>query len=172
MHCERRVWLSAYGRVAARDKFAGEKGVAVTRDEMQQGTPAIIGAFVEYRTPLGLTDRGLTPRARIDRLVRLSHQGKTVYAPIEIKHRAKPVDADWVQLDCYVWLLSLVQGIMPPAELWTEHGDPWYAPAPTNAKTCSPWRVGGGGWSRTAPRTPSRAAFAALQRGMWAICGK
>ena len=51
---------------------------------MYQGTPAIIGALVEYCAPLDFTDREFVLRARIDRLVRLSHQGKTVYAPIEI----------------------------------------------------------------------------------------
>ncbi len=98
--------------------FSWEEGVSVTRNMMRQGTPAIMGAFLEYGTSLDLTDREFTLRARIDRLVRLSYQGKVVYAPIEIKQRARPEDADWVQLDFYVWLLSLIQGTTPPAELW------------------------------------------------------
>jgi predicted RecB family nuclease len=95
-----------------------EEGIAATRDLMRQGIPGIVGAYLEYSAPLDLTDRHYTLRAKVDRLVRRSYQGKTVYAPIEIKQRTRPEDADWVQLDFYVWLLGLIQGTAPPAELW------------------------------------------------------
>jgi uncharacterized protein len=57
-------------------------------------------------------------RGTVDQLRRVSHHGDDVYSPIEIKQRAQPVEADWVQLDLYVWLLGQIQGILPPAELW------------------------------------------------------
>jgi uncharacterized protein len=95
-----------------------EEGVALTRDLMRQGVPGIIGAHLEHHAPLDLTDQLYTLRATIDRLVLTSTQGKTFYAPIEIKRRSQPEDADWVQLDYYVWLLDLIQGTPPPAELW------------------------------------------------------
>ncbi|MBI5958464.1 MAG: TM0106 family RecB-like putative nuclease [Chloroflexi bacterium] len=95
-----------------------DEGVTATRDLMRQEVPGIIGAFLEYSIPLDLTDRIYILHARVDRLVRLAYQGKIVYAPVEIKQRSKPEEADWVQLDFYVWLLDLIQGTPPPAWLW------------------------------------------------------
>ena len=57
-------------------------------------------------------------RGRVDRLVRLPQVDDPIYAPVEIKQRAKPEDADWVQLDFYAWLLGFYQGTTPPGELW------------------------------------------------------
>lgn len=39
-----------------------EEGVTATRNLMRQGAPGIIGAFLEYCTPLDLTDRNYTLR--------------------------------------------------------------------------------------------------------------
>ena len=95
-----------------------EEGVAVTRDLMRRGVSGILGACLEARTPLDLTDAVYTLRGRVDRLVRVWHDGEPVYSPVEIKQRNHLEDADWLQLDLYVWLLSLIQGAAPPAELW------------------------------------------------------
>lgn len=93
-------------------------GVALTRRLMACGVPGIAGACLEQRAPLDLTERVFTVRGRPDRLVRVAHAGALVYAPIEIKRRREPEAPDWVQLDLYAWLLSHVQGIVPPGELW------------------------------------------------------
>jgi len=95
-----------------------EEAVAVTRDLMARGVEGILGACLEAQTPLDLTDRVFTVRGQIDRLVRLPQFDEPVYAPVEIKQRSRPEDADWVQLDFYVWLLSFEQAVVPAGELW------------------------------------------------------
>lgn len=95
-----------------------EEGAAVTRDLMAQRATAILGAHLECQTPLDLTDTIYVLRGVVDRLVVASHDGRILYAPVEIKRRTQPDDADWLQLDLYVWLLSMEQGATPPAELW------------------------------------------------------
>lgn len=93
-------------------------GVALTRRLMARGVPGIVGACLEHRAPLDLTERIFTVRGRPDRLVRVAHAGTQVYAPVEIKRRREPEAPDWVQLDLYAWLLRQMQEIMPPGELW------------------------------------------------------
>ena len=104
-----------------------EEGVATTQDLMRQGVSAIAGAYLEVNTPLDLSDRVYTLRGRVDRLVRIALSEQFVYAPVEIKQHARADDADRVQLDFYVWLLSQLQGEVPPAELWLG-ADPYGAP--------------------------------------------
>jgi predicted RecB family nuclease len=95
-----------------------EEGVTITRDLMAQGVAGIIGACLSHSATLDLSDRVYSLRGKVDQLLRVWHHGEDVYAPIEIKQRSKPAEVDWLQLDFYVWLLSLIQNITPPAELW------------------------------------------------------
>ncbi len=85
---------------------------------MKRGVAGIIGAYLEQEVTL---DPALPPvlvRGKVDRLLRLPHYSRPTYAPIEIKQHAQPSAADEVQLDFYVWLLGLSQGVIPPAEFW------------------------------------------------------
>jgi uncharacterized protein len=145
--CERRIWLDEHGDLSQRDSVppdtmhqyvigihheqtihdntlgptesipvtSWEEGLSVTRDLMRQGVKGIVGAYLEVETPLDLTDRVFSVRGKVDQLLR---QRDGIYSPIEIKQHAEPQEADWVQLDFYVWLLSLIQGKFPSAELW------------------------------------------------------
>jgi predicted RecB family nuclease len=115
---EQRLHETTAGEIEPIAISSWEEGVTVTADLMRRGVPGIIGACLEYRTPLDLSDTLYTVRGRVDRLVRVVHHGDRLYSPVEIKQHASPVDADWVQLDFYVWLLGLIQGRTPPAELW------------------------------------------------------
>lgn len=103
-----------------------DEAVTTTRDLMGQGVPLLVGACLEVRAPLDLTDRVFTVRGAVDRLVRLpAHEtrgGGAVYGAVEIKQRATAEDSDWVQLDLYAWLLEQVQGYAPPGELWLGAG--------------------------------------------------
>ncbi len=92
--------------------------VAATHDLMQQGVPGIIGACLEQRVPLDLGGRTFTLRGQIGQLRRLGEYDGYRYAPVEIKQRAVPVEADYVQLDLYTWLLSFVQETTLNGELW------------------------------------------------------
>lgn len=94
-----------------------EDGVRETRALMRQGAATIVGAHLELETPLDLSSRTFTIRGVVDQLLRLPDQDGC-YAPVEIKQRAAPADADWLQLDLYVWLLSQLQGRAVPGELW------------------------------------------------------
>jgi predicted RecB family nuclease len=137
--CERRVWLDAHRDPALRDDASPETlrlyalgtqherrvhdatTIAIepiTRDLMAQEVSGILGACLEHHTPLDLTDTVFAIRGQVDQLLRIVREGEYSYSPVEIKQRARPDHADWVQLDLYVWLLSLTQGGFPPAELW------------------------------------------------------
>jgi predicted RecB family nuclease len=115
---EQRIHAATAGEIKPVDIASWEEGVEVTRNLMQQGVPGIIGACLEVRAPLDLTDTVYPIRGRVDQLLRVWHHGEYIYSPIEIKQRSQPEDGDWLQLDLYVWLLSLIQGTVPPAELW------------------------------------------------------
>lgn len=112
------VHAATAGQVEPVDIASWEEGVAVTRDLMQQGVQGILGACLEVQTSLDLTGTIYTLRGRVDQLLRVWHQGEYIYSPIEIKQRNRPEEADWLQLDLYVWMVSLIQGAVPPAELW------------------------------------------------------
>ena len=146
--CARRVWLDAHGDPALRDESAPEMARAFALGVQHEAhVLASVGAAVEYlpieswahgvaltrrliaacraspvmpeqRALLDSDRRVFTVRGRPDRLVRVAHAGALVYAPVEIKRRREPEAPDWVQLDLYAWLLSHVQGIVPPGELW------------------------------------------------------
>jgi predicted RecB family nuclease len=115
---EQRLHEATAGEIQPIPIASWEEGVAVTTDLMDRGVPGIIGACLEYRTPLDLSDTLYTVRGRVDRLVRVAQHGERLYSPVEIKQHASPHPADWIQLDFYVWLLGLIQGRTPPAELW------------------------------------------------------
>lgn len=95
-----------------------DDAVAATRDLMQQGVPGIIGACLQTTALLDLTGRVFTLRGKVDQLLRQPGDDGYRYAPVEIKQRAAPVEADHVQLDLYLWLLSFVQGTVRHGELW------------------------------------------------------
>lgn len=115
---EDRVHAATAGPIEPVDIASWEEGVAATRELMRRGVPGILGACLEVRVPLDLSDTVYTLRGRADQLLRVWHHGEAVYSPVEIKQRSQPEEADWLQLDLYVWLLSLLQGTVPPAELW------------------------------------------------------
>ncbi len=94
------------------------EAVEVTRELMARRVPAILGACLEHTAALDLTDRTFTLRGRVDQLRRVSVDGETRYAPVEIKRRSRPIDADWVQLDLYAWLVGELTGTAAPGELW------------------------------------------------------
>jgi predicted RecB family nuclease len=115
---EQTIHASIAGTIEPAPIASWEEGVAITRDLMAQGVPGIIGACLEHSATLDLSDRVYSLHGQIDQLRRVWRHGENVYAPIEIKRRSKPAEADWLQLDFYVWLLTLIQDSTPPAELW------------------------------------------------------
>lgn len=115
---EQAIHAATAGDVQPVEVGSWADGVALTHDLMDQGAPGIVGAFLEYHTPLDLTDTVYTLRGRVDQLRRVRHHGAYVYAPVEIKQHSQPEAADWVQLDFYVWMLGQLRGAVPPGELW------------------------------------------------------
>ncbi len=115
---ELRVQAATAATITPFDVASWEEGVSTTRDLMRQGVQAIAGAYLEVETPLDLSDRVYTLRGRVDRLVRVEPGEQPLYALVEIKQHNRADEADRVQLDFYVWLLSQLQGDVPPAELW------------------------------------------------------
>jgi predicted RecB family nuclease len=94
------------------------EGVEVTRRLMRQGVPGIIQARLEIEAPVDASGTLYRLRGVVDRLVRLPGHSRPIYAPVEIKQYGRSEEADWLQLDYYVWLLDLIQGVAPPGELW------------------------------------------------------
>lgn len=115
---EQRIQGATAPRVEPVPVASWEEGVSLTRALLAQGVPGLLGACLEQQTPLDLSERVFTVRGRVDRLVRLPDYSDPIYAPIEIKQRARPDPADWVQLDYYAWLLGFTQRTIPPGELW------------------------------------------------------
>lgn len=109
-----------------------EEAVHKTRELMHEGVAGIIGACLEYRGQVEGISRPLIIRGKVDRLERydfgssIQHRiwyqrtGRAfAYVPIEIKRYLELNIADRLQMDCYVWLLTQLQQIAPPApEFW------------------------------------------------------
>jgi predicted RecB family nuclease len=109
------------------------EGVELTRLAMQEGVKTILGAHLEVS--LDIEGVRVIVRGKVDRLVRIhrlinviKHPQKMVYAPVEIKQYLQLDDADLLQLDCYMWMLTQIQQVEPPtAEFWLgkdEYGVP------------------------------------------------
>ncbi|MFN8376370.1 MAG: TM0106 family RecB-like putative nuclease [Anaerolineae bacterium] len=98
------------------------EAVEQTQRAMDEGAKAIIGACLEVT--LEVDGVPVVVRGKVDRLVRVHRlstlmKQKRVYAPVEIKQYTELSGADLLQLDCYVWMLTQMQGIEPPtAEFW------------------------------------------------------
>lgn len=94
------------------------EGVEITRSQIKEGVSGILGAYLEYE--IVIDGVFVTVRGRPDRLrrVRLHNPAIDIYMPYEIKQKGNVSDADRLQLDCYVWLLTHLQGFRPPAEFW------------------------------------------------------
>jgi len=97
-----------------------EDGIRATRDLISYGASVIMGAHLEHTFHLDSFSRPIVLRGKVDRLVRLSDDEayQSIYVPIEIKRYAKLAQADLLQLDAYVWLLSQSQGYAPNSEFW------------------------------------------------------
>lgn len=94
------------------------EGVEITREAMAQGVDVLINAYLEVTTQIQGVE--VTLRGRVDRLERQRSENTAIYAPIEIKHSAKPPrETDLVQLDAYVWMLKQLHGVEPSAQFWT-----------------------------------------------------
>ncbi|MBC7871106.1 MAG: TM0106 family RecB-like putative nuclease [Chitinophagaceae bacterium] len=97
-----------------------EDGIRATQGLMRYGASVIMGAHLEHTFHLDGFSRPIVLRGKVDRLVRLSDDDtyRSVYVPIEIKRYAKLAQADLLQLDAYVWLLSQTQGHKSDSEFW------------------------------------------------------
>lgn len=137
--CERRVWLDHHRNPVERESLVilrlingqhheeavlaasvsesirvsdWDEGVRVTQTLIESGAKVINGAFLQAEF------EGYRVRGRADRLVRGAGIWKHVYSPIEIKQYTRLGDADLLQMDFYVWLMTQMQGIEPLGEFW------------------------------------------------------
>jgi predicted RecB family nuclease len=103
------------------------EAVQVTEALMGEGAALIIGACLERTVQIGQAEGSIIVSGKVDRLVRLPYSSlpsrlrgssQVFYAPIEIKQYTNTDEADDLQLDFYIWLLSLIQGFAPYGEFW------------------------------------------------------
>lgn len=146
--CERRVWLDQHGDPSLLEDVISERAligleherkigemmfgevspvsaaswtdmVRITREFMAQGVAGIQGAAFEREITVGI--QTIRVRGRVDWLRKInqpSELGRWAYEPIEIKQRTELQEADRVQLDLYLWLLTEAQGAESTGWFW------------------------------------------------------
>ena len=151
VECERRVWLNQFGDLALRVEPAPApfvrgvererairntmigpvntvaaaswaEMVKVTSDLMRSGVTGIQGAAFEYTLDVS---QPITVRGRVDWLRRVaqpSQWGHWAYEPIEIKQHQQANEADYLQLDLYLWLLQQAQAVETSGWFWLGRG--------------------------------------------------
>jgi predicted RecB family nuclease len=103
-----------------------DEGIQATRQLMQQGTPVIIGAYLERWLTFGDMRTNVMLRGRVDRLVKKRRlvgrnnvpSARAVYEPVEIKRYPRIGLSDQLQLDAYLWMLQELQSVEVDGFFW------------------------------------------------------